>query len=79
MSLMTEKSPKEFLWENSVKIIEIKPTFCSLTVLCFYDVYNDISVRILLISKLNIPFKSSHKDESFNNKIITLRQCVNQL
>ena len=31
------------------------------------------------MSKLNIPLKSSHKDESFGTKIITLGQYVNQL
>ena len=34
---------------------------------------------MLLTSKLNIPLKSSHRDESFGTKIITIGQCVNKL
>ena len=44
-----------------------------------YDVYSDILATILLIQKLNIPLKSSCKDESFGTKIITLGQCGNEL
>ena len=53
--------------------------FCSLMVWCFYSVYSHISARVLLISKLIVPLQSSHKDESFGIKIITLGQCVNEL
>ena len=41
-----------------------------------FMVFSHISVRILLISSLNVPFKSSHKDESFGTKIITLGLCI---
>ena len=50
-----------------------------LMVLCFYGFYSDTSARMLFISKLNMPLQSSHKDESFGTKVITLGQCVNEL
>ena len=31
------------------------------------------------MSKLNIPFLSSHKDKTFGAKIITIGQCINEL
>ena len=74
MFSMTEKSPKEPLYGNIVKITEIKTNG-----LCFYGFYSDTSARMLFISKLNMSLQSSHKDEAFGTKGITLGQCVNEL
>jgi len=66
MSSMTEKSPKDSSWENSAKITEIKAQyFVPIVFLWLYSIYSHISARILLRTKLNILFKSSHKDKSF--------------
>ena len=73
---MLAKSPKESLQGNSVKS---KLYFLLLHDLLFCDVYSHISMSILLISNFNRPFKSSHNDESFGTKIITLGPCIEEL
>ena len=72
MSSLTEKSPKESSWGNDVKITEAYTHFLLLTLLWFHGIYCYISARMLPVSKLNIPLKSSCKDKSFGTKIITL-------
>ena len=58
-----------------MKITKIKPHFLLLNDVMFYSAYSHISAGILLISKLTIPFYSSHKDKAFGTKIITIGQC----
>ena len=52
------------------EITETKLHFLLFNDLMFYGVFSHISVKILLISNLNKPFKSSYKDEPFGTRII---------
>jgi len=63
MSSLTEKNLKDIMLKKNPYFVPV----------VFYGFIS------LFRTKLEIPLKSFREDKSFGTKIITLRQCVNQL